>query len=181
MCAGDLDHLVGVVHIKDLIAYGLLAGADFKPMAVAHKPLFVPESMPALKLLDQFQTTRTHIAFVVDEYGGTQGLVTLNDVMAALLGDIRRQGDGPAPTLSKRADGSWLIDGRLPLHELVVALSISAEAEQELPDVSTAGGLVSAFLGHIPREGESVVWQGWRIEVVDMDAMRVDKLLAKPA
>ncbi|MGD9688620.1 MAG: hemolysin family protein [Phycisphaerales bacterium] len=179
LCRGGLDQLVGVVHIKDLIAYGLLAGDQFRPTEVAHKPLFVPENMPALRLLDQFRASRTHIAIVVDEHGGTQGLLTINDVTSAIVGDIARKGEPPAPTASRRADGSWLVDGRVPLHELAVTLEILHEAETRAPRVSTAGGLVAALLGHIPREGESVLWEGWRLEVLDMDGSRIDKVLAQ--
>jgi len=179
VCRGSLDTLVGVVHVKDLIAYGLLAGTDFKITAVAQKPLFVPETMPALRLLDQFQSTKVHIAFVVDEYGGTQGLLTINDITAAIVGDISRRGEGAPPALKRREDGSWLVDGRLPLHELVVGLELPPEAEAELPDVSTAAGLVTTLLGRIPSEGETAAWQGFRFEIVDMDGTRVDKLLVQ--
>ncbi|MDX2132345.1 MAG: hemolysin family protein [Planctomycetota bacterium] len=177
VCAGDLDKLVGVVHVRDLIAYGLLSGSSFKVTSVVRQPLFVPETMPALRMLDQFQSSKVHIAFVVNEYGSTLGLVTLNDVTRAIVGDISRSGE-VAPTMIKRPDGSWLIDGRLPLHEFVVASAVPPEAEAELPDVSTVGGLVVALLGHIPAESESVAWQGWTLEVIDMDGTRVDKVLA---
>lgn len=181
VCRGTLDTLVGVVHIKDLISYGLLAGSAFKVTEVAQKPLFVPETMPALKLLDHFKSSKNHIAFVVDEYGGTQGLLTINDVTSAIVGDISRKGEPPPPAMRRREDGSWLVDGRLPVHELVVQLRLPAGAESELPDASTAAGLVVALLGHIPREGERAQWQGWTLEVLDMDGTRVDKLLATQA
>jgi putative hemolysin len=179
VCRGDIDKLVGVVHIKDLISYGLLAGKDFKVGAVAHKPLFVPETMPALRLLDQFQQTKNHIAFVVDEYGGVLGMLTLNDVTAAVVGDISRKGDASTPTMVRRGERSWLVDGRLALHELVIGLNLPTRTEEELPDVSTVAGLVTTVLGHIPFEGERLEWQGYRIEVVDMDGTRVDKLLVE--
>jgi putative hemolysin len=178
VCRGTLDTLVGVVHIKDLISYGLLAGSAFKVTEVAQKPLFVPETMPALKLLDHFKSSKNHIAFVVDEYGGTQGLLTINDVTSAIVGDISRKGEPPPAKMQRRSDGSWLIDGRLQVHELVVQLQLPAGAETDLPDASTAAGLVVAILGHIPREGERAQWQGWTLEVLDMDGTRVDKLLA---
>lgn len=177
VCNGNIDHLVGVVHVKDLIAYGLIAGKDFKVTSVAQKPLFVPETMPALRLLDQFQQTQNHIAFVVDEFGGTLGMLTLNDVTRAIVGDVSRKGDTSASRIVKRDERSWFVDGRLPLHELVVGLNLPAGAEEELPDVSTAAGLVTTVLGHIPREGEKLLWQGYAIEVVDMDGNRVDKLI----
>jgi putative hemolysin len=181
VCDGDLDRLVGVVHIKDVIAYGLISGREFDVSKVAQKPLFVPETMPALRLLDQFQASRTHIAFVVDEYGGTQGLITLNDVLGALVGDLSRRGEEPPPKAVRRADGSWLMEGALPLHEMVVTLGLSPAVEAELPDVSTVGGLVLASLGHIPATGERVQWQGYMLEVVDMDGTRIDQVLVSPA
>lgn len=178
ICRGGLDRIVGVAHIKDLIAAGLLAGADFNLTAAAHKPLFVPETMPALKLLDLFRGAKTHLAFVADEFGSTQGLLTVNDITSAVMGDISRRGQRARPGMIRRKDGSWLIDGRMSLHDVVVTLALPPDSEEQLPDVSTAGGIVSALIGHIPREGQVVEWQGWQIEVVDMDGARVDKLLA---
>lgn len=177
VCRGDLDTLVGVVHVKDLIAHGLIAGADFKLTSVAQKPHFVPETMPALRLLDQFQSSRNHVAFVVDEFGATQGLLTLNDLTRAIVGDISRRGDATGATMTRRDERSWLVDGRLPVHELVAGLDLPAEVETQLPDASTVAGLVTTVLGHIPREGESIAWHGYVFEVVDMDGVRVDKLI----
>jgi putative hemolysin len=181
VCRDSLDSLVGVVHIKDVIAYGLLSGREFKVAAVVHQPLFVPETMPALKLLDQFKSTRTHIAFVVDEYGGTLGLLTLNDLVGALVGDIGRRGDEPAAQAVRRSDGSWLLDGWLPVREAMTTLGIHPDDGGELSDVSTIAGLVLSKLGHIPRRGESTDWHGWRLEVVDMDGTRIDQVLASRA
>lgn len=180
VCRATLDTLVGVVHIKDLIAYGLLAGSDFKPSVVASKPHFVPEATPALKLLKQMQESRNHIAFVVDEYGGTEGLITLNDIVKVLVGDLSRAGEEQAPGAVGRPDGSYLVDGRMPLHEVVVTLRISEEREKDLPDVATAAGLVVALLGRVPSRADTCDWCGWRFEVVDMDGKRVDQILASP-
>lgn len=178
VCRGSLDRLIGVVHVKDLITYGLLAGADFKVSVVAHQPLCVPESLPALRLLDQFQKSKVHIAFVVDEHGGMLGMLTLNDITSTIVGDISRPGEAATATIVRRSDGSWLIDGRLPIHLLISELTLSEEAAESIPNVTTVGGVVPAILGRIPREGETVTWQGYRIEVIDMDGARVDKLLA---
>lgn len=179
VCRGSLDHIVGVVHVKDLIAHGLVAGAEFNVARVAQKPLFVPETTAALVLLDRFQRTRTHVAFVVDEYGGTEGLVTLNDVIGALVGDITRRGEEPPPKAVRRDDGSWLVEGRLPLHEVLRTLRLPEGAADELPEVHTAAGLVVALLGDVPRVGQHVDFNGWRLEVVDMDDHRIDQVLAK--
>lgn len=181
VCRGSIDQLTGVVHIKDLIAYGLLAGNDFKVTAVAQKPAFIPETMPALKLLDHFQRNRMHIAFIVDEYGGTQGLITLNDVVRALVGDIARHTEQPGPGATRRPDGSWLLDGALPIHEMATVLSLPPELERKLPEVNTVAGLVLSLLGHVPTAGEKAAWKGLTFEVVDMDGMRVDKVLVTGA
>lgn len=176
ICRGSLDKLVGVVHIKDLIAYGLLEGSDFRVTAVAQKPLFVPETMRALKLLDRMQKSKGHIAFVVDEYGGTRGLITLNDVVRAVLGDIARPTEEPPAEARRRDDGSWLIDGSMAMHEMIAALEIPSDSE--LPDANTVAGLVLTQLGHIPVAGEKTTWHGFTLEVVDMDGTRIDKVLA---
>jgi CBS domain containing-hemolysin-like protein len=143
--------------------------------------IWIDEDEPpeSVRLLDQFQSTQNHIASVVDEFGGTLGMLTLNDVTRAIVGDISRTGEPGSPTLARRSEREWLVDGRLPLHELVVGLELSPEVERELPDVSTVAGLVTTVLGHIPREGESMKWQGLTIEVIDTDGPRVDKLLVK--
>jgi putative hemolysin len=181
VCEGSIDRLQGVVHVKDLISYGLLAGAEFKVSAVMQAPLYVPDSMPALKLLQVFQANRTRIAFVVDEHGGLEGLVTANDVVQALLGDLSRGGEDELPGAVRRDDGSWLIDGRLPIPEVLAALGIDAAAAEDLPDVATAAGLVTALLGDLPAVGDRVSWHGWGFEVADLDGRRVDKLLVSPA
>ncbi|MCC6405857.1 MAG: HlyC/CorC family transporter [Planctomycetes bacterium] len=181
VCDGDLDRISGVVPIKELISRGFFAGTNVDIKALARPALLVPESMPALKLIDQFQLARTHVAFVVDEFGGTQGLVTMDDVTAALVGESRGSPTQPHAGLQQRDDGAWLVDGRVPVHEFVAALGLPLESQDDLPDASTVGGLVSALLGRIPREAEFVRWQGWKLEVVDMDGARVDKLLVSPS
>ena len=181
VCDGSIDRLKGVVHVKDLIAYGLLAGTDFKVGTVMQDPTYVPDTMPALKLLQLFQQNRTRIAFVVDEHGGLEGLVTANDVVQALLGDMGRGGEDELPRATRRDDGSWLVDGRLPLPDLLATLGIDAEAAEELPDVATAAGLMTALLGDLADTGDHSDWCGWRFEVVDLDGRRIDKLLVSPA
>ncbi|MBU3682697.1 MAG: HlyC/CorC family transporter [Phycisphaerales bacterium] len=177
VCGGTIDRLRGVVHVKDLISYGLLAGSDFKVSAVMQPPAYVPDTMPALKLLELFQAKRTRIAFVVDEHGGLEGLATANDVIQAILGDLSRGGEDEQPAAVRRDDGSWLIDGRLPLPDVLATLGIGRDAPDELPEVATAAGLVTALLGDLPATGDHVDWHGWRFEVVDLDGRRVDKVL----
>ena len=143
-------------------------------------PCYVPDSMPALKLLELFQRERTRIAFVVDEHGGLEGLVTANDVVQALLGDMSRRNEEEQPGAVRRDDGSWLVDGRLPIPEVLASLGIPADAADELPDVATAAGLVTALIGDLPAPGDRADWNGWRFEVVDLDGRRVDQLLVSP-
>ena len=178
VCRGGLDAMVGVVHLKDLITYGLLAGQEFKVAEVARPPVYVPDTMPALRMLDEFQRTRDHVAFVVDEYGGVQGLLTLNDVLTALIGDMGRGGEAMKVRAVQRHDGSWLLDGRLPLTEAVGYLGVHQGAQDEATDARTVAGLVLSLMGHIPEEGQSAEWCGWRLEVVDMDGTRIDQVLA---
>jgi len=181
VCKGSLDHMIGVVHLKDLITYGILAGRDFKLGVVAKPPLFAPETKPALRMLDEFKRTKTHIAFVVDEYGGTLGLLTLNDVLSALIGDIGRRGEEPKPKAVQRDDGSWLMDGLLPLREARIVLALTFDSPDDEPSAHTMAGLVLGLLGHVPEVGESVTWNGWRLEVIDMDGSRIDQILVSKA
>ncbi len=178
VCRSGIDQIVGVVHIKDLIASGLLAGDEFRVTDALRDPLFVPENTPALKVLDTFRQRRTHVAFVVNEYGGIEGLVTINDIVQALIGDVIRRGE-PQPTrLLRRPDGSWLLDGSVPLHQLAAALDIPPGARASFPTVNTAAGLLLALAGHFPAEGETIEWAGYRFEVVDTDGTRIDKVIA---
>lgn len=180
VCEGTIDRLQGVVHVKDLISYGLLAGAEFRVSSVMQQPIYVPDSMPALKLLELFQSSRSRVAFVVDEHGGLEGLVTANDVVQALLGDLSRGGEEETPGADRREDGSWLVDGRLPLPEVLETLGMPTSAADDLPDVATAAGMVTALLGDLPVVGDHADWRGWRFEVVDLDGRRVDKILVSP-
>ena len=138
-------------------------------------PLLVPESTPALRVLETFKQARTPLVLVLDEYGGVSGLLTLNDILQAIVGDVSDQ-DQPADALAvPRADGSWLLDGTLPVDEMQELLDLAA-----LPGAGayvTVAGFILRQLGHIPSAGDQFVWGAWRFEVVDMDGRRVDKVL----
>lgn len=173
VCRESLDDVVGVVHIKDLLARGVLSGTSFNVCEIAAPPVFIPDATPVPRVLDVFKAHATHVAFVVDEYGGVQGLVTLNDVGQRLLGEVARPGEGAAQIV-RRSDGSWLLDGRMGARDAIATLGIQEEPPQ---GVSTVAGLVIARLGRIPTETESMQWAGYRFEVVDMDGARIDKVL----
>lgn len=180
VCKGSVDKILGVAHIKDLIAAGMGSG-PFDLAKVARPPQFVPEAMPVLRLLERFRESGSHVAFVIDEYGGVEGLVTLNDVAEALVGEIGRSGAVPEPLVVRREDGSYLVDGMTGVAEVKRLLELDDLPENVGGYVQTLGGLVAAHLGRIPRSADAFVWGPWRVEVVDMDRQRVDKVLIAPA
>jgi putative hemolysin len=143
---------------------------------LARKALIVPEVMPALDVLEQFQETGEQMAMVVDEHGGIQGIATLTDLLEAVVGDLRGPGETARSQIVRREDGSWLVDGALPVSDLLEALEIR-EAPGGEDGYTTVGGLVLANLHRVPAPGDHFVADGWRFEVVDMDRNRVDKVL----
>lgn len=175
VCRGGLDHLIGVVHVKDLVKSGLLT-KDIDLVAMAQKPLFVPESMPALKALETFRKSKTHVAFVLDEYGTLEGLITVNDIVAGTFGEMTRAGEEDENLVVKRADGSMLIDGMLPVDELKRLLGVDALPKEDA-SYHTVGGLMMAVMSRVPKTGDIYTWERFTIEVVDMDRQRVDKVL----
>ncbi|MEI6657083.1 MAG: hemolysin family protein [Planctomycetota bacterium] len=172
---GSLDHIIGYVSIKDALRHAWM-GWPIELRKMLHRPIFVPETMPLDRLLELFQKERNQLAIVLDEYGGTEGLVTLEDVLEELVGEIHdehRQADAHA--FVQREDGSWLVDGSVAIDDLVDRFGLKGEP---LPrDYTTISGLVLAELERIPAAGDVVTWRGLRIEVVDMDGRRIDKLL----
>jgi putative hemolysin len=171
---GSLDDVLGTVQVKDLLAR-TLAGEGFDLEACLQTPLFVPESMKALHMLELFKESGTHLALVLDEYGGVQGLVTFYDVLEAIVGDIPTV-EEPEPLVVEREEGSWLVDGSLPVDELEALLNLPRPEDAER-EYQTVGGLVMLRLGKIPSAAETFDWHGYRFEVVDMDGNRVDKVL----
>lgn len=176
VCRGGLDHLIGVVHLKDMIQSGLLTQRiDLR--ILARKPLFVPEAMPVLKLIDEFRRSQQHIAFILDEYGVLAGLVTLNDVVQGMLGQIGRAGEDADPSAVQREDGSWLLDGSLPVEELRELMEADSLPHEDRTSFQTLGGFVMTYLGRVPRTGDSFAYDRFKFEVVDMDRHRVDKVM----
>ena len=175
VCRGGLDHLIGVVHVKDLVKSGLLT-RDIDLVALAQKPLYVPENMPALKALETFRKSRTHIAFVLDEYGTLEGLITVNDIVAGAMGELTRAGEEDESLVVKRADGSMLVDGMLPVDELKRMLKVESLPKEDAA-YQTVGGLMMAVMSRVPKTGDIYTWDRFTIEVMDMDRARVDKVL----
>jgi putative hemolysin len=176
VCDGGIDNLIGVVHLKDMIKSGLLT-QSINLRILARKPLFVPESMPALRLLDEFRKSGQHISFVLDEYGVIAGLITLNDLVESLLGHIARLGEDTEPMAVRRSDGSWLLDGGMPVEDLIALMEVERLPHQDRTTFQTVAGFVMTFLGRVPQTGDFFTFDRFRFEVVDMDRHRVDKVL----
>ncbi len=173
---GSLDNVLGIIHAKDLLTR-CLAGNIIDLRESLRTPLFVPEGLSALDLLETFKTSRTHIALVVDEYGGVEGLVTLNDILEGLVGDVASVDMPQESQAVPRSDGSWLIDGRFGIEEVKETLNIPGLPDEESGSYQTLGGLVMLRVGRVPTTGDSFEFHGYRFEVVDMDGKRVDKVL----
>ncbi|HEY3312046.1 MAG TPA: hemolysin family protein [Anaerolineales bacterium] len=176
---GSLDNVIGILNSKDLLKQRL-AHETINLRAVLHPPLFVPESMPALKVLEMVKNSGVPMALVIDEYGGLLGMVTLYDILEAIVGDISTTGQSPERQAQQRDDGSWLVDGTMQIDEFKDLLDIPHLPDEERAGYQTVGGFVMSQLGSIPTAGDHFTWEDWRFEVVDMDGRRVDKVLAMP-
>jgi putative hemolysin len=177
VCDGSVDHVIGVVHTRDL----LLATADGNTLdlrKIAREPLFIPETVQALKIAEIFRTAGAEIAFVVDEHGGVEGLLTIADIVESVLGDFPQRGEPVVEYAVRRPDGSWLVDGAMPISELegVVCIRHRDSAERSF---TTVGGLVMTHLGRVPKTGDTFVADNVFFEVLDMDGNRVDKVLVR--
>jgi len=174
---GDsLDEVVGMIHVKDVFMASVDTARDRSIPALMREPLFVPESMGVIELLARMRVQRTHLAIVVDEFGGTEGLVTIEDVVEEIVGEIEDEHDeAEAGLLTALDDGVWEADARLELEDLQEAVDPRLTAEDD--DVDTLGGLAFLLAGRILEPGESVCHpSGWRLESVDADARRIKRV-----
>jgi putative hemolysin len=178
---GDESEVIGTVEVKSLIVSLERSGVDL--FAHVARPLFVPATARALDLLEAFRDADTQLALAVDEYGDIEGLVTLNDLLTAVVGATApaADDDDPEGPIVRRDDGSWLIDGSLPADDLRELLQLERLPNEEEHDFRTVAGMITTQFGHIPRAGEAFAWQGHRFEVVDMDGARIDKVLVSTA
>lgn len=176
---GSLDTVLGIVRAKDLLAQ-CLASRPLDLKAVLRPPLFFPETMSSLKALEIFKEKGTHIALVIDEYGGIEGIVTHNDILEAIVGYIPSAGEPVQPQATRRDDGSWLVDGLLHIDELKEIFELEKMPEGAYSVYHTVGGFVISQLRTIPSPGQSFRWENLRFEVLDMDGRRVDKVMVTP-
>lgn len=176
VCEGGLDRLVGFVRGNQLMAQ-VLKGKIPEWANCLQPCTFVPETLTGLELLEEFQEGAIDIAFVMDEYGEFQGIVTLHDLLEAVTGEFRQVNPEDSWAI-RREDGSWLLDGSIPIPEMMDRLDLLRVPELEKGHYNTLAGMFMLLLEKLPKEGDHVFWEGWRFEVVDMDGNRIDKVLA---
>jgi len=176
VCEGELDHVTGVLHVKDLFKiYPDFDGSDIKPLL--RKPFIFPETISAMQILEHFKASPIHVALVVDEYGTVQGLVTVNDIMQAIVGDIASFNDPQEKSITEREDGSWLVDGTVSIDEFTSYFHIDTLPDEDDGEYHTLGGFIMTYLGRIPVTGDHFHWDRYRFEIIDMDGNRIDKIL----
>jgi putative hemolysin len=139
--------------------------------------LYVPETITGMELLDNFRLSDVHMAFVIDEYGEVQGIVTLQDLIEAITGEFQPR-DPETSWALRREDGSWLLDGHIPVPELKDRLNLDSVPEEERGRYHTLSGMIMLLTGRLPKVTDTVQWEGWKLEVVDMDGKTIDKILA---
>jgi putative hemolysin len=178
LAEGSLDRVIGILFVRDLVAQQLLdEGFDLR--ALARPVLFLPESMTALDVIENLRESRAHIALVINEYGGLEGLVTINDVAQAILGAVESTGGEEDAPVVQREDGSWLVDGMWPVDLFQSHFHLASLPSQDDLDYQTVGGMIMALLEQVPAVGNHLEIDGYRLEVVDMDGWRVDKVLVQ--
>jgi len=175
ICRNTIDDIEGVVQLKDLIAADKThALRDFIRPAV-----YVPDNISPYKLMEKFKETKIHSAFIVDEYGTLQGMITLNDILEAIVGDIPEHGDDDY-SITERKDGSYLVDGQLPFYDFLVHFDKEEWVDDE-QEFDTVAGFLIHHLERIPVPGDSFEWRGFQFEIMDMDGARIDKVLVMVA
>ena len=178
VCQGGFDEVLGIISAKVLLAQTLRGETpDFR--TDLQPAVFVPESLTGMELLEHFKSSGVQMAFVIDEYGEIQGLITLQDLIEAIAGEFKPDDHEDAWAI-ERQDGSWLLDGIIPVPELKDTLGLEAVPEEDKGRYNTLSGMLMLLMGRIPASGETVDWESWRFEVVDMDGKRIDKVLASP-
>jgi len=180
---GDRSQVLGIVNVRDLFRQAIRKGSlqDIDIEAELDTPLYVPESVSAIDLLEQLKKNHAELAMIVDEYGEIQGMITLTDVMTALVGEVPAVEDEEAPDAVQREDGSWYMDGGMVLDRFRYLTGAALRFPDEDNDAyHTLAGFILYQLGYIPKSGELLDWEGWRFEVADMDGNRIDRLLVIP-
>ncbi len=176
VCRGGLADVLGVISAQALLQQ-VMQGREIALTEGVEPPVFVPETLSGMELLDHFRASSAQLVFVVDEYGEVQGMITVRDVLEAITGEFTTPTAEDAWAV-QRDDGSWLFDGLIPVPELKDRLELKELPEEDRGRYNTLAGMVMLLLGRLPATTDAVEWEGWRFEVVDLDGKRVDKVLA---
>ena len=174
---GSLENLLGVVNARLWLSRMLRDGDRNLSGQALEQPLYVPETITGMELLENFRSSNVQMAFVIDEYGEVQGIVTVQDLIEAITGEFKPRDPTDAWAL-QREDGSWLLDGHIPVPELKDRLGLDEVPEEDKGRYHTLSGMIMLLSGRLPRLGEKVNWEGWEFEIVDMDGKTIDKVLA---
>jgi len=177
LCEGSVDDIVGLIYIKDFLGKDLDQQLT-RLIDLKREALYIPENNKAYQVLERFQERKQYVGVIVDEYGGVLGLVTLNDILDALVGDIS-ESDEFDYEITEREDGSFLIDAQLPFDDFLSHFDITMQNRKDLTGFDTLGGFALHILKDIPKTGETFAWQSYQFEIVDMDKSRIDKIMVK--
>jgi putative hemolysin len=180
VCHGGLDEVLGIVRSADLLPLAF-QGSRIDLRSLTREALFVPDSMPAVQLLESFRGSHKHVALVMDEYGAVEGLVTVTDLLTAIVGELPADASEAAGSFVSRADGSWLVEGSAAMEEVMDHFGLDDLPEDEKGAYQTIGGFVMARLGRVPKAADQFEWGGMKFEVMDMDGRRIDKVLVSRA
>ena len=176
MCDGEVDNVIGVAHAEDLLVR-CLEGAPFDVRAVLWQPLYVPATMTALDLLEQFRKSRQYVAIALDEFGGLQGVVMLDDLVEAVIGELPAHDESPVTPIERKDDQTWAIQGSVSLEDVEATLDLSEMPTDTRRGVRTLGGFVMTMLGRVAVVGDVVEWDGLRARVDAMDGRRIDRVI----
>ena len=176
VCHGGLDEVLGIVRSADLLPLAF-QGVRIQLRSLTREALFVPDSMPAVQLLDSFRSSHKHVALVMDEYGAVEGLVTITDLLTAIVGELPENPSEAQSEFVARADGTWLVDGSAAMEDVLGKFGLEPLPADESGAYHTMAGFVMARLGRVPKPADQFEWSGMRFEVMDMDGRRVDKVL----
>jgi putative hemolysin len=174
---GGIGHVMGVINARQWLARALRGDRRELAEQPLQSPLYVPETITGMELLDNFRQSDMQMAFVIDEYGEIQGIVTLQDLIEAITGEFSPR-DPATSWAVQRDDGSWLLDGHIPVPELKDRLGLATVPDEERGRYHTLSGMMMLLTGRLPQTADAVTWEDWRLEIVDMDGRTIDKVLA---
>jgi putative hemolysin len=174
---GGIENILGVINARQWLARALKDKSQSLREQALQAPLYVPETITGMELLDNFRLSDVHMAFVIDEYGEVQGIITLQDLIEAITGEFQPR-DPETSWAVQRENGSWLLDGHIPVPELKDRLGLDEVPEEERGRYHTLSGMIMLLTGTLPKVADVVQWEGWKLEIVDMDGRAIDKVLA---